>query len=157
MNHAAQIAKHFNDAFNGGNWTWVNLKETLKDITWQQATTPVYNCNTIAVLTYHISYYVTVQLKVLKDGSLEGTDKDSFNCPPVQSQEDWETLLRKIWQEVEEYTLLSQQLPDDRLDEVFILEKYGNWYRNLLGIIEHTHYHMGQIVILKKILQQDGK
>lgn len=157
MNHSAQIAKHFNDAFNGGNWTWVNLKETLKDITWQQATTSVYNCNTIAVLIYHISYYVTVQLKVLKGGSLEGTDKDSFNCPPVQSQEDWERLVDKIWQEVEEYTQLSQQFPDEQLNDIFIMEKYGNWYRNLLGIIEHTHYHMGQIVLLKKILQQDGK
>jgi hypothetical protein len=98
-----------------------------------------------------------VQLKVLKGGPLEGTDRDSFNCPPIQSQEDWENLLRKIWQEVEEYTLLSQQVPDDRLDDIFVLEKYGNWYRNLLGIVEHTHYHMGQIVILKKMLQQDGK
>ena len=36
MNLTAQIAKHFNDVHFGGNWTSVNLKETLADVTWQQ-------------------------------------------------------------------------------------------------------------------------
>jgi hypothetical protein len=30
--------------------------------------------------------------------------------------------------------------------------KYGTVLRNILGLIEHTHYHLGQIVILKKDL-----
>lgn len=150
MNHSAQIAKHFNDVFNGGNWTWVNLKDTLQDITHEEATATIKDCNSIAVLTYHISYYIAVQLKVLKGNPLEGSDKDSFNCPPVNSKEDWDSLLVKIWKDADEYKQLVEQLPDDRLHEVFIMEKYGNWYRNLLGLIEHTHYHLGQIVLLKK-------
>jgi len=31
-------------------------------------------------------------------------------------------------------------------------EKYGNYYRNFHGIIEHCHYHLGQIVLIKKML-----
>jgi hypothetical protein len=52
MNLTAQIAKHFRDVHFGGNWTSVNLKETLTDVTWQQATTKIYSLNTIATLVF---------------------------------------------------------------------------------------------------------
>ncbi len=148
-----QLAIHFRQLYFGGNWTWVNMKETLQDISWEEATRPVGDLNTIAVLVYHIGYYITVQLKVLKGGSLEGTDKDSFNCPPIRSKEDWDQLLNRIWQEGEEYALLVESFPDEKLEDVFVVEKYGNWYRNLLGLIEHSHYHLGQIQLLKKIIR----
>ena len=41
--------------------------------------------------------------------------------------------------------------------ETFADEKYGHYYRNLHGIIEHTHYHLGQIVLIKKLLQQQAE
>lgn len=53
MNVTEQIAKQLRTVYFGGNWTSVNFKETLADVTWQQATTQVYSCNTIAILVYH--------------------------------------------------------------------------------------------------------
>lgn len=47
---------------------------------------------------------------------------------------------------------LIEQLPDSRLEEIFSQEKYGTFHRNLFGIIEHAHYHLGQIVVIKKML-----
>jgi hypothetical protein len=43
-------------------------------------------------------------------------------------------------------------LPENKLEEVFDDKKYGNYYRNITGIIEHNHYHLGQIVLIKKII-----
>ena len=54
--------------------------------------------------------------------------------------------------DAEAFAQLIEQLPDSRLDEVFIEEKYGTYFRNLNGIIEHLHYHLGQLVFLKKML-----
>jgi hypothetical protein len=65
MTLTAQIAKLFRGVYYGGNWTSVNLKENLADVTWQQATTQVYSFNTIAALVYHINYYIDTILKVL--------------------------------------------------------------------------------------------
>jgi hypothetical protein len=45
-----------------------------------------------------------------------------------------------------------EQLPSIQLWETFTDEKYGTYYSNLQGIIEHIHYHLGQIVVIKKIL-----
>ena len=157
MNLTAQIAKQFRDAYFGGNWTSVNLKESLSGLTWQQATTQVYSFNTIAILVFHMNYYVGVAMKVLQGGPLDGHDKYSFDCPAIQSQEDWEKLLDKTWSDAESFASMIEQFPENKLGEIFSDEKYGNYYRNLHGIIEHTHYHLGQIVLIKKILLQGDK
>ncbi len=154
MNVTAQIAKHFREVHFGGNWTWSNLKDNLAGIDWQQATTRVYSLNTIAALVFHINYYVSVILKVLQGEPLVGSDKFSFDHPPVQSGEDWEKLLEKSWVDAENFARQVEQLPDSKLEEIFSEEKYGTYYRNLLGVIEHTHYHLGQIAVIKKILLQ---
>ncbi len=154
MNVNQQIAKHFREVFFGGNWTSSNLKDHLADVTWQQATTQVYNLNTIAVLVYHISYYISAVLKPLQGEPLDAHDKYSFVLPPIRSQDDWQLLLSKMWVDAEQFASLVEQLPESRLWEDFSENKYGNYYRNLLGIIEHTHYHLGQIVLIKKILLQ---
>lgn len=155
MNLPAQLANHFRQVHFGGNWTDVNLKHALSDVTWQQATTKVYSLNTIAALTYHINYFVVAVLNVLQGTPLTAHDKYSFDLPPIQSEEDWKKLLDKIWSDAEKFATLVEQLPENKLDEIFVLEKYGTYHRNLLGVIEHTHYHLGQIVLLKKILQSN--
>ncbi len=157
MNLTGQIAKHFREIHFGGNWTSSNLKDNLADVTWQQATTQVYSLNTIAALVFHINYYVSAVLKVLQGEPLNAHDKYSFDLPKIQSQKDWENLLDKIWKDAENFALLVEQLPESKLWENLSDEKYGNYYRNIHGIIEHIHYHLGQIVLVKKILLQADK
>jgi hypothetical protein len=153
MKTTAQIAKHFRELHFGGNWTGSNMKEQLTDITWQQATTEVYQFNTIATLVYHTGYYVDAVLKVFQGESLNAKDEYSFSHPPIQSQQDWNDLLEKTWKNAELFADHIEQLSDDLLDEYFKDQKYGTYYRNLHGIIEHTHYHLGQITLIKKIIQ----
>ena len=154
MNLTTQIAKQFRDVHFGGNWTASNLKENLADITWQQATAKVNSFNTIAALVYHMNYYVGVVLKVLQGERLNASDKYSFDLPPIYSQDDWEKLLDKTWKDAENFAGSIEQLPESKLWEVFSDEKYGTYYRNIHGIIEHIHYHLGQVVLIKKILLQ---
>ena len=151
-----QIAKQFRDLHFGGNWTSVNLQQTLNDVTWNQATTRVYNLNTIAALIYHMHYYVDAQIKVLQNEPLTAKDKFSFDHPPIQSEQDWQELLNKIWERAKIFISLIEQMPESRLWENFADGKYGNYYRNIQGLIEHTHYHLGQVVLIKKILVQNS-
>lgn len=154
MNLSQQTAKHFRDVHFGGNWTSVNLKDTLADIDWQQAITKVQDYNTVAALVYHMNYYVSAVVKVLQGEALNASDKFSFDCPSIQSDNDWQNLLNKTWSDAENFATLLAQLPEEKFGEIFIDEKYGNYYRNIAGITEHIHYHLGQIVIIKKIIQQ---
>ncbi|HSY76239.1 MAG TPA: DinB family protein [Bacteroidia bacterium] len=157
MNLTTQIAKQFRAVYTGSNWTGVNLKDTLEGITWQQATTKVHDFNTIALLVFHMNYYVGLALKVLQGEPLDGHDKYSFDMPPVESQEDWEKLLNKLRADAETFAGLVERLPDTKLEEIFWAEKYGTYYRNITGIVEHNHYHLGQIVLIKKMILQKDK
>ncbi|MFI5204528.1 MAG: DUF1572 domain-containing protein [Flavobacteriales bacterium] len=157
MNLPAQIAKHVREIHVGGNWTCSNLKDTLANVTWQQATTKVYSFNTIATLTYHASYFVDAALSVLRGRPLDAKDKYSFDHPPIQSQEDWEKLVDKVLTDGENFARLVEQLPESKLWEDFTDKKYCTYYRNIHGIIEHMHYHLGQIALIKKLLAQGNR
>ena len=154
MSLTGQIAKHFRDVHFGGNWTFSNMKENLADVNWQQATTQVYSFNTIATLVYHMNYYVCAVTTVMQGKPLNASDKFSFDHPSIQSQDDWEKMLDKTWTDAENFAKLIEKLPEAKLWEDFSDGKYGNYYRNIHGIIEHCHYHLGQIVLIKKILLQ---
>jgi uncharacterized damage-inducible protein DinB len=153
MNTTQQLAKHCRDVHFGGNWTFVNLKDTLADITWQEATTQYQDSNTIATLLFHINYYINPVARVLQGEPLNASDKFSFDCPTITSQEEWEHLVQKALDEAEQFAKEIEKLEESKLFEVFSEEKYGNYFRNLLGIIEHTHYHLGQIALIKKMIR----
>jgi len=149
------LAKHLREVYFGGNWTSVNLKDTLAGLSWEEATRPVHASNTIAALVFHMNYFVNAVLKVMKGGQLDAHDKYSFDLPPVKDQSDWEQLLEKTWADASEFANMTEQMPEDRLVKDFAGSKYGSYFRNILGIIEHNHYHLGQIVILRKIILEN--
>jgi uncharacterized damage-inducible protein DinB len=152
INSSTQLAKHFREFYFGGNWTFSNLRNQLSDVSWEQAIIPVDGLNTIATLANHIHYYVRVQIPVLKGGKLDAKDELSFAHAPINSAEDWQNIQDSMWKEAEEYAQLLESLPEQRLWDILEEEKYGIYYRNLLGLIEHGHYHLGQIALIKKLL-----
>ena len=93
MNISAQIAKHLKEVYFGGNWTDVNLKETVEGISWQQATTQIYSLNSIASLVFHMDYYIVAVLEVLQGKPLNASDKFSFELPKISSEDDWKNLV----------------------------------------------------------------
>ncbi|MDR6197449.1 hypothetical protein [Siphonobacter sp. SORGH_AS_0500] len=153
INLSQQISKHLREVYFGGNWTFSNLRDQLADVSWEQATTQVYDLNTIVALTYHVHYYVAAILRVFRGLDINASDKLSFDHPPIQSSEDWENLVNKIWIDVDALAELVLQMPEEAWQKTFVDEKYGTYYRNLHGMIEHTHYHLGQIVLIKKVLR----
>lgn len=156
MSLTQQLAKHLRDVHLGGNWTTSCFKDILADVTWQQATTQVHGFNTIATLVYHTHYYIPVVTRVLQGAALIATDKQSFETPLILSQQDWDVLLTKVFADAQTLATLIESLPESILFQDFTDPKYGTYYRNIQGITEHLHYHLGQISLIKKILTQNN-
>ena len=154
MTNSKQLADHIRQVHFGGNWIWVNLKDTLSDVSCEQANAKMQSFNTIAALAYHINYYVQAILNVLKGNKLDASDKFSFDHPLLDSKRSWNKFLLKSWTDAEQLANLVEQIPDNNLFEDFSDNKYGNLYRNILGLIEHTHYHLGQIVLIKRMIAE---
>ncbi|MDC6350939.1 DUF1572 family protein [Zeaxanthinibacter sp. PT1] len=153
MKIGRQISEHFRQAYFGGNWTDVNLQEQLSDVSWEEANTRIGDLNTIAMLVFHIHYFVKATLQVLQGGKLDAHDKFSFNLPPIKNEEEWESFLQEIWKEGQAFSDAIAGLDDEKIQQTFVEDKYGDYYRNLTGITEHTYYHLGQIVLIKKVLR----
>lgn len=153
MSSTLQLAKRFREVMLDGKWIAnTNFKEQLSNVTWEQATMKIGSLNTIAMLTFHIDYYIAGLVNVFEGGDLEIRDKYSFDLPPIEFQEQWEELLYKLWSDSEKFADLLEQMPDSKMNEVFIDEKYGTYLRNIDGMIEHAYYHLGQITLIKKLL-----
>lgn len=156
MSSPSQLAKRFREVILDGLWIAnTNFKDQLSDVTWEQAITKVDSLNTIAMLTFHIHYYIAGIVNVLEGGKLEIKDKFSFGLPPIESSEQWHELLNKLWTDAEKFAALVEKLPENKLDEVFVDEKYGTYLRNIDGMIEHSYYHLGQITLIKKLLKSN--
>ena len=154
MSLGTQMAKHLRDVHFGKNWTWSYLQEHLEDVTWQEASQKLEGFNSIAELTYHIHYFVKVASKYLSEGVVEGNDKFSFDAPVIASEADWQALIKTVYDHLEHFAKQVEELPDERFFKEFGEAKYGNHYRNIAGIVEHAHYHLGQIVVLKKWIRK---
>lgn len=154
MNLTNQIAKQLREVQLNGDWVSTNLKSTLSDVTLLEAKTKIGSLNTIAELSYHIHYYIKGISNVLNGGELDIRDKYSFNLPDFKQESDWQYFLESTFREAELFAVRIERLIDEKLAEGFVEVKYGNYYRNLTAMIEHSYYHLGQIVILKKLIKE---
>ncbi|MEM8507750.1 MAG: DUF1572 domain-containing protein [Bacteroidota bacterium] len=137
------------------NGTWIantNYKDQLENLDWRNAITKIDSLNTIALLAQHVHYYLNGVKNVVDGGPLEIRDKYSFDFPELRSQKEWQQFLTKFWNDTEHLVKGIEAFPEEKLVEPFVDERYGTYQRNLDGLIEHCYYHLGQIVLIRKII-----
>ena len=149
------LAARLREVFINGKWIAnTNYREQIVSVTWEQAIQKIDNLNTIALLTFHINYYLQGLLIVLNGGGLEIRDKYSFELPEIKTEKDWSKLVTDFLSNSEKFADKVEQLADNILDQPFADEKYGSYLRNIEGVIEHSYYHLGQISLLRKLITQ---
>lgn len=153
MTRSAFIANRLEEVLLNGTWIAnTNYKAQIKNINWQQATQQVGTLNTIALLTHHVNYYLGGLLNVFNGGALEIRDQFSFDMPPIQSETDWKNLCHDFLTNAELFIQHVSKIEEEQWDTVFVDERYGTYYRNIEGVIEHCYYHLGQISLIKKLV-----
>ena len=152
MNTSQQLAQRFREVLLNGTWiASTNYKDQLQNLDLKVATTRIGDHNTIAILAQHIHYYINGVKNVLHGGTLDISDRFSFDFAPMETQAQWDTFLTRLWNDAEEFAVLTEQLSETQLYSCFVDEKYGTYMRNIDAMIEHAYYHLGQIVLIKKL------
>ena len=147
-----KIAKLIDDSLEYDNWTGINVQKALKDVT------PViavhrFNKNhlNIAELVAHIICWNKIMTERLDKHNHEPAKEEDFPVVDELTDEQWYDMKLEL---ARSFHLLKGKLEnkdDDILDKP-IFEGASDAYRNLHGQIAHIHYHLGQIVLLKKLL-----
>ncbi|UIR57304.1 DUF1572 domain-containing protein [Sphingobacterium sp. SRCM116780] len=150
------LATRFREVVLNGTWIAnTNFKDQLVGSNVAIATKKLGTANTIAALTQHIHYYIKGVKQVLKGGALDINDSKSFDFFPNIDQLQWDNILTSFWNDAEEFAFLIEQINADQLQAPFVTEQYGSYQRNLEAMIEHCYYHLGQIVLIKKLLSEE--
>lgn len=132
-----------------------NIKEQIENLNWQQANYKIGTLNTVAALTFHLNYYLKGILDFSKNGVLEIKDQFSFNMPSINSENEWQQFMDDFLTNANHFITWISSLEEEQLDTVFVDEIYGTYHRNIQAVIEHSYYHLGQISLIKKLIEDD--
>jgi hypothetical protein len=150
------LAHRLREVLLDGKWiAHTNFKEQITGIQWEQAIQKFQNLNTIAQLTFHITYYLKGVLQVFEGGDLEIRDRYSFDMPKIQSEADWQHLVTEFVSYAEKYIRHVEKMDARMLQQPFVKETYGTYLRNIEAQIEHSYYHLGQVSLIKKLMVQE--
>lgn len=154
MKRTTQLANRFREVMLHGTWIAnTNYQQQLSNLDWQTATTQYATLNTVALLAQHIHYYIAGLKQVLEGGPLDIRDKYSFDFPAMESQSQWRRFLQQFFDDAGAFAQLIEQMPEEKLAAPFVEERYGTYERNLEGMIEHCYYHLGQTVLITKLVK----
>jgi len=155
MNINEYLANRLREILLSGKWViGTNFKEQIEDLTWVEATKQVESFNSISDITFHINYYLSGVMDVFNGGDLTIRDKYSFDASEIKSEKDWNLRKEKFVRDSESFIQLVENMAAERLMDVFVKEEYGSFYRSVDVIIEHTYYHLGQIILIKKKIRE---
>jgi uncharacterized damage-inducible protein DinB len=147
------IAQHILDVHFGNNWTEVNIRHTLSDIGFEEAiTVTAASPNSIAALLHHITYYTKIIDLRISGERPEIDEWNGFNHPPVTDAESWNRLKQDNLEAAEALAQKVREIKDEQLT-LPVFEGYATYYKALQGLVEHAHYHLGQIVLVKNLLR----
>lgn len=151
MNIAPLVAQHVAEVVHG-NWTEIYLDEAIADVSYQEAiAVPAGLVNSIAMLVNHLEFYNFVITERLMGTEPVIDDANGFAIS-IQNEDDWQLLKQRTLDSFKKLADMVSQLPEETLHN-FTPTGKTSFYKTLHGLSEHAHYHLGQIVLLKKLVR----
>jgi uncharacterized damage-inducible protein DinB len=151
VNEINRILKLFADLQHGDCWIGLNFKEALHDINAAKAgaNTPGKINNTWQLVA-HITYWRTTVVNRLT-GSTNPPPFGDFLLPAELNEANWKQTLHDF---EAAYHLLRNAIhgfTDEQLEKPSP-RKDQTYYQLMMGCLQHDAYHLGQLVLLKKIV-----
>lgn len=151
MNIAPLVAQHVAEVVHG-NWTEIYLDDAIADVSYPEAiTVPAGLVNSIAMLVNHLEFYNFVITERLMGTEPVIDDANGFAIS-IQNEDDWQLLKQRTLDSFKKLADMVSQLPEETLHS-FTPTGKTSFYKTLHGLSEHAHYHLGQIVLLKKLVR----
>jgi uncharacterized damage-inducible protein DinB len=151
MREKEKIAELFEFLQQGDCWVGVNMQQALKGIDAGMAAAVLYRGgNTIWQLVNHLVYWRKTVLIRLQGKNALPPMPDMY-LPSDLSEDSWQTTIRHFEEVYQQLHTAITNFREEQLDKDS--PKKGQTYYHLLtGCLQHDAYHLGQIVLLKKMV-----
>ena len=140
---------------NGEAWHGPALKPLLKDVTLEMASrTPNDRTHSILQLVLHIAYWEEVVLRRFNGEIVDAplNSPDDWPSNRKLSDSEWKAALARLEKSHDAMQKAIEACPDEKLSQI-VPKRDHNFYTLLHGIIDHCVYHVGQIALVKKAVQ----
>lgn len=139
-------------AFDGTNaWHGPSIIETISGLKLEETINQVADSHNVAELIEHMIAWRTFAIKKLQGEEAYDVLEDiNFLKITAMTQEMWQDMMQRLYQTQDDFLRILSQTQDEKLAETVSGRDY-NFYTLLHGIIQHDLYHLGQIVLLRKL------
>ncbi|MEO8535688.1 MAG: DinB family protein [Flavobacterium sp.] len=152
MSENKRISNLYQSIYNGEPWLEVTLAKTLENVSSEQACRKINpNLNTIWEIVNHLIQWRRNILKRVQGETVTTPDHNYFVPVLDSSEAAWEQSLQSLAKSQELWNAFFEDFNDADLEKIYPSNNH-TYYEHIHGIIQHDVYHLGQIVILKKLL-----
>jgi hypothetical protein len=151
MSEIECIVDLLQSGYNGSPWHGPSLVQNLTDLTAAQATAkPIPNAHCIWEIVQHVTAWVNETINVL-DGEQYATLGGEQDWPPISATDDagWQAALEILDSSMVALIAAVGEVQDDALWPNLPGMEF-NMYWLLMGVVQHSAYHAGQIGLIRK-------
>ena len=151
------LGAHHDQVWQGSPWYGSAVMNGLSDITLQEASGRIANQHTIAEILHHMTQWKKFALEKLRGNGGYDIRVDSHADWIMLNDLDeaaWEHIKKLYGQVTSDLLAEIPNHPDEILDDLVSGRKY-TYLELMQGITEHDIYHLGQILLLKKIMRDE--
>lgn len=150
INH---FLKLLGNHYNGSPWIDTTILETLKSLTAEEAARKINGLNSAWQIVNHILGWRNALIARVMDSPLPHPENNFFGEINDTSEKAWKDTLKKFEKSQQDIiTFLSLQ--DDNLLEKISPSSGYSYFELVSAILIHDSYHLGQIVLIKKLLKK---
>jgi|SRR6185437_10756003 len=152
MKETKCITKLFEDLYNGSPWIDVTIMATLKNISAEQAAkkvTPERN-SIWQIVNHMIAWRENVLLRV-EGNEVTAPNDNYFSQLEITSETEWQKALDRLANSQAQWINFLENFDESQFDKIYASNKM-TYYEHIHGILQHDAYHLGQIVLLSKLV-----
>lgn len=152
MKETKRIISLFEKGYAGSPWIDVNLTDTLRSITPEQALKKIKpSANSIWEITNHLISWRKNVLKRVQGEVIKTPSHNYFVNVKSGTKAEWKKTLDELAATQKEWLKFLKSIKKEIFDEVYEPNEMS-YYEHIQGILQHDVYHLGQIVMLTKLL-----
>ncbi|GAB4319926.1 MAG: hypothetical protein Kow0074_09830 [Candidatus Zixiibacteriota bacterium] len=152
MSESKRLSQQIKQAFQGPCWAGPSLLDVLENVDVITASAkPIPDSHSIWELVMHLISGQQIMLRFVRgQTTIAATAAEWWQPVPDHDDEvSWTETLETLKKQESELVEAVAEFPDSKLDDPFV-EGGSSAYNNLAGHAQHTLYHAGQILMLKR-------
>lgn len=153
MTNIQHINKLLKDHYNGDPWIDITITGTLKTLTAKQASLKLKELNSVWQIVNHMISWRCALIARVKDKPAAHPDNNFISEVKNTTPKAWKDTFKNFEKSQKDIIAFLGKQKDSHLEKISPASGYS-YYELVMAIIIHDTYHLGQIVLIKKMIDE---